>query len=86
MVLSLSISNQTEAALKANASAAGVDLPIHVLALIEQSTHAPLSVERISGPVASDFANSGMTEDEFADVLEDAKHQLRAEKRNRRGL
>ena len=85
MVLSLSISNQTEAALKAKASAAGVDLPTYVLGLIEQSTRSPLSIQEISGPVAGDFAKTGMTEDELGDVLENAKHQMRAEKRNPRG-
>ena len=85
MVLSLSISNQTEAALKAKASAAGVDLPTYVLALIEQSTRSPLSLKEISGPVADDFAKSGMSEDELGDVLEHAKHQMRAAKRKRPG-
>jgi hypothetical protein len=85
MVLKLSISNQTEAALKAKASAAGVDLPTYVTALIEQSAHSPLSLKEISGSVADDFARTHMTEDELGDVLENAKHQMRAEKRNRRG-
>jgi hypothetical protein len=85
MVLSLSISNQAEAILKAKASAAGVDLPTYVSGLIEQSARAPLSIQEISGPVADDFAKTGMTEDELSDVLEDAKHQMRAEKQKRRG-
>ena len=85
MVLSLSISNQTEAALRAKACAAGVDVPTYVLGLIEQSTRAPLSIQEISGPVADDFAKTAMTEEELGDVLEDAKHQMRTEKRKRRG-
>ncbi|MGD0463791.1 MAG: hypothetical protein ABSB74_14990 [Tepidisphaeraceae bacterium] len=84
MVLTLSISAETEATLKAKAAAAGVDVETYAATLVEQTTKAPLSLREISGPIAEDFAKSGMTEDELSDLLEEAKHEMRAEKRGRR--
>jgi len=55
----------------------------YAAALIEQTTRSPLSLKEISGPVADDFSKSGMTEDELSDLLEVAKHKMRAEKRRR---
>jgi hypothetical protein len=81
MVLSLSISAETEARLKARAAVAGVDIEAYTVALVEQATKEPLSLKEISGPIADDFARSGMTEEELADLLEEAKHEMRAERR-----
>lgn len=83
MVLKLSISPVTEAKLKAKAAAAGVDVETYAAMLVEQTTKAPLSLKEISGPIAEDFARSGMTEDELGDLLEEAKHEMRAERRGR---
>jgi hypothetical protein len=83
MTLSVQISSEAEAKLKAKALAAGVDVETYVSALLAQITQPPLSLEEISGPVAGDFAKSGMTEDELGDLLEHAKHAMRAEKRSR---
>ena len=83
MVLSLSISADVEATLKAKAAAAGVDIESYAAALVEQTIKTPLSLKEISGPVAEDFAKSGMTDDELSKLLEDAKHEMRAERRGR---
>jgi len=85
MVLSLSISPEAEASLKAKAAAAGVDVETYATALVEQTVTSPLSLEEISGPIAGDFARSGMTENELGNLLEEAKHQMRAERRSRAG-
>lgn len=84
MVLSLSISAEAEAKLRVKAAAAGVDVETYAATLVEQTTTAPLSLREISGPIAQDFAKSGLTEDEFSDLLEEAKHEMRAEKRGRK--
>lgn len=81
MVLSVPISQETEAKLVARARAAGVDLSTYVAALVEETTKPPLSLHEISGPIANDFANSGMTDDELGDFLEEVKHEMRAERR-----
>lgn len=83
MVLSLSISAEAAEKLKSKAAAAGVDLETYAATLVEQTTKAPLSLKEISGPIADDFAKSGMSEDEFGDLLEEAKHEMRAERRGR---
>ena len=81
MVLSISISADAEARLKAKADLAGVDLSTYVAALVEHNARHPMSLAEISGPVADDFEKSGMTEDELGDLLEEAKHAMRAERR-----
>ncbi|MGA2499928.1 MAG: hypothetical protein ABSH20_19495 [Tepidisphaeraceae bacterium] len=84
MTLSIELSSETEARLKARANQAGVAVATYVGTLVEQIAKPPLSLEEISGPVATDFAKSGMTEDELGDLLEEVKHEMRAEKRARR--
>ncbi len=83
MVLSLSISDEAEATLKAKAAAAGTDVTTYAGALLEQSAKSPLTLAEISGPIAADFEASGMTEEELVDLLEAAKHEMRAERRAR---
>ncbi len=86
MTLTVPISREAEAKLTAKAAAAGVDVSTYVATIVEQTAKAPLSLKEISGPVADDFARSGMTEDELGDLLEEAKHDMRAEKRARKAL
>jgi hypothetical protein len=85
MLLSIPISPETETRLRTRANAAGVDVAAYASSLLEQTTKSPLSLEEISGPVAEDFAASGMTDDEFGDLLEEVKHEMRAERRARHG-
>lgn len=82
--ISIRLSKEAEAKLKVRAAVAGVDLAEYVATLVEQNARRPLSLEEISGPVAKDFEASGMTDDQLSDVLEEAKHAMRAEKRARR--
>ena len=81
MVLSVSISAETEARLKAKAAAAGVDLATYAAQRLERMVVAPKSLKEISGPIADAFAQSGMSEDELSDFLEAEKHAMRREKR-----
>ena len=85
MMLSLSISPETEACLREKAAAAGVDVETYAATIVEQSAKTPASLKEISGAAADDFAASGMTEDELGELLEEAKHEMRAERRNRKG-
>jgi hypothetical protein len=81
MVLSLSISPQAEAKLKAKAAAAGVDVETYAARHLELIGSARRSLKELSGPIAEEFARSGMTEDELTEFLETEKHQMRAERR-----
>ena len=81
MVLNLSISAETEAKLKLKAIAAGVDMETYAIRHLELIAAHPKSLKDISGPIAEDFARSGMSEDELSDFLEAEKHAMRAERR-----
>lgn len=81
MTLSISISPEAEAKLKAKAEAAGVDVATYAARQLERMAASPPSLAEISGPVAKAFAESGMTEDQLADFLEEEKHAMRAERR-----
>ena len=81
MVLSIPISTETEARLKAKAALAGVDVGTYAARHLEMIAAPPRSLKEISGPIAEAFARSGMTEDELAEFLEQEKHAMRAERR-----
>ena len=84
MVLSISISPEAAAKLQEKATAAGVDVPTYAAQQLERIAASPRSLSELSGPVAEAFTQSGMSEDELSDLLEDEKHELRAERRNKR--
>jgi hypothetical protein len=83
MSLTISIPPEAEAKLKMRALAAGEDLPSYVSKLVTHFSEPPTSLEEISGPIYRKFLESGMTEDELAEELERAKHEMRAERRAR---
>ena len=79
MVLTLSISPETEARLKAKAAAAGMDLATYAARHLEVMAMPPRSLKDLSGPIAEQFARTGMTEDELSNFLESEKHAMRAD-------
>lgn len=81
MVLKLSISTEVEAELKAKASAAGVDVETYAAGQLERMVAPPRGLREISGPAYDEFLASGMSDDELGDLLENAKHDMRAERR-----
>jgi hypothetical protein len=83
MVLTLSISADAEARLKEKASAAGVDVETYATRQLELMASPPKSLKEISGPIAEEFARSGMSEDELSEFLEAEKHVMRAERRGK---
>lgn len=85
MTLAISISHDAEERLRAKAAAAGMDVTTYAARELERSVAAPRSLREISGPAYEEFVRSGMTDDEFGDVLEKAKHTMRTERRASRG-
>ncbi len=83
MTLQISISPETEAKLKLRAAASGEDICSYVSQLVTHLAEPPISLEELSGPIYQRFLESGMTDDELGDLLEKAKHELRAERRAR---
>jgi hypothetical protein len=58
-------------------------LPAARSRIIADAVTAP-SLEETLTAVRQRFAESGMTEDQLSDLLEDEKHAMRQERRNRR--
>jgi pyruvate/oxaloacetate carboxyltransferase len=82
MTLTVSISAEAEAKLIAKAAAAGVDVTTFAAQTLERAASKP-TLEEILAPLRSEFERSGMTEDELTQLLEQAKHEARAERRAR---
>lgn len=81
--LTLRLSEQARAKLAERAAASGTDVAGYVSVIVEQNAHKPLSLEEISGPVYQRFLESGLTDDQLAERLEQEKHEARAQRRAR---
>jgi len=81
MVLRVPISVETEVSLKARAAAAGVDVETYAARQLELLAKPRHSLKDLSGPIAEEFARSGMSDAELSDFLEAEKHAMRAERR-----
>jgi hypothetical protein len=80
MVLSIPISPEVEEKLKAKAAVAGVDIETFVALALERTALRP-ALDATLAPLRAEFEASGMSEAELVDLLETAKHELRAERR-----
>ncbi len=83
MTLEISLTPEAESRLKARAAEAGKHPAELARAIVERDVRRP-TLEEISGPAYQEFVKSGMTDDELGDMLEQAKHAVRAEKRGER--
>jgi hypothetical protein len=83
MALILSISPEAEAKLTTRAAAAGVDVATFAAKTLERAVSKP-TLDEVLAPLRDEFEHSGMTEDELTELLEDAKHEARAERRARK--
>jgi hypothetical protein len=83
MTLHISISKELEDKLRAPAAATGQPVEQVVVRLVEECVDRP-SLEEMLAPVRDEFEASGMSEDELTDLLERAKHEMRAARRARR--
>jgi hypothetical protein len=81
MVLNISISHEAEAALKAKAAAAGIDVETYAARQLELLARPLPPLQQISGPIAQAAAN--MSDDELAELLEQEKHAARKDRRAR---
>ncbi len=82
-VLQIPITPETEASLAQRAAACGQDLSAYVARLVHHFAEPPTPLEELSGPIYQRFLESGMTDDELGELLERAKHEMRAERRAR---
>ncbi len=83
MNLEISLSPEAETRLRERAAAAGKQPAELARAIVERDVRRP-TLEEISGPIYQEFLKSGMTDEELGDMLEAAKHAMRAEKQGER--
>jgi hypothetical protein len=83
MKLNISISPEAEARLRERASATGEPLEQVASRFVEEALRRP-SLNELLAPLRAEFEASGMTDDELAELLERAKHEMRAVRRARR--
>jgi hypothetical protein len=80
MTLTLNLADGEARRLAAKAQAAGVDVQTHVERIVRAAATSPPLGEKLR-PVREAFRASGMTDDELGELLEQAKHELRRERR-----
>ncbi len=78
MTLEISLTPEAESRLRERAAAAGKQPAELARAIVERDVRRP-TLEEISGPIYQEFLKSGMTDEQLGDLLEDAKHAMRAE-------
>ena len=83
MTLVLNLPPDVEARVRSRAEANGQDPADYVTQLIAHFGQPPTAVIELSGPIYQRFLESGMSDDELAEELERAKHEMRAERRAR---
>jgi hypothetical protein len=81
MTVAVPLSPEAETRLKDRARSAGVDASTYAARLLEEKLLEPESLVQISGEVRQHFLNSGMSEKQLADQLEDEKHAARTDRR-----
>lgn len=77
MTLHVPITSEVESRLRARAEQAGKDIASYAADLLERASRAPAPLQEISGPIGEEFARSGLSEDQLADLLEAEKHEAR---------
>ncbi len=82
-MLQIPISPEAEAILAQRAAACGQDLPSYVANLVRHFAEPPTPLQELSGTIYQRFLDSGMADDELGEVLERAKHEMRAARRAR---
>ncbi len=84
MTLEISLTPEAETRLCERAAAAGKQPAELARAIVERDVRRP-TLEEISGPIYQEFLKSGMTDDHLGDMLEEAIHAMRADKRHGSG-
>ena len=80
-MIQIPITPEAEGRLALRAAASGQDLPSYVAKLVNHFAEPPTPLEELSGPIYQRFLESGMTDDQLGELLERAKHEMRAERR-----
>ena len=80
----LRLSQDAQTKLGERAAAVGTPLSHYISTLVESVVETPRTLAEISGPVHQRFLASGTTDEQLSEELEQAKHEMQAERRGRR--
>jgi len=83
MTLQVELTPEVESRLRKRAESAGQEMSRFVTNLLSHFGSQPTPLEELSGPIYQNFLASGMTDDELAEELERAKHEMRVDRRER---
>lgn len=83
MDVTISIPDEVASKLERRAKVSGQPLSAFVSDLVSHFAAPPTPIEELSGEIGRRFRESGITEDELAEDLERAKHEMRADRRAR---
>ena len=81
MSLTIELSPEATKWVTERATVLGQDASAYAAWVLERAAGTLPSLEEVLAPVRQAFAESGMTDDELGDYLEDVKHAARAERR-----
>lgn len=81
MSLTIALSPEDEKKLSDRAAARGKDVATYVEQLIRREIDAPLSLIEAAEPFARAVDASGVTDEEFLEILEQARAEARAERK-----
>ena len=76
IALTIHVSKDTGAILEEKAKIQGKDVSEYVEDLIEKEMDRPRTLDEILAPVRKNFAESGMTEDELDDLIENERQAI----------
>jgi len=83
MTLSISLPPEAEARLRERARATGQDVAEYVRQLISRELDAPLSLVEAAEPFARAVDAAGVSDDEFAAVIVQARDEARRERKGK---
>lgn len=81
--VTIRLSRDAQAKLAARAVLAGKPLGEYIASVVESVVESPRTLAQISGPVYQRFLDSGTTDEQLSEELEQAKHEMRTERRRR---
>jgi hypothetical protein len=79
--MSILLKPETETLLINRAAAKGCNIDDYVKKLVEEDSNKMRTLDEIFAPVRKEFDESGMTEDEFDDLIYQARREVYAEKK-----
>jgi hypothetical protein len=82
MTLTISLPSDTEAKLSERARAMGQDVTHYVEHLIAKELAIPLSLAEAAEPLAKAVDAAGITDDEFASIVIEAREAARAQRKH----